>query len=98
MTDLDASEEARDWEVRFSPAAVRAVEALPEKVAVAVVEFVTGTLPQNPWQMSKALRGELASWRVARRGDYRVFLQIDEEGRILRIGRIEHRAHSYRPR
>lgn len=99
MSDQDRPEvldQPSEWTVRFSPAAVRAVWALPSTVVSAVVRFVTGTLPEDPWRLSEPLRGELASWRVGRRGDYRVFLQIDEPSRILRIGMVEHRAHSYR--
>ena len=86
------------WRVEFSPPAVRSLDRLPEKVAAAVVEFVTTTLPADPNRMSKPLQGNLSQWRVARRGEYRVTLQILEEDKIILIGRIEHRADVYRPR
>ncbi|MCH9722890.1 MAG: type II toxin-antitoxin system RelE/ParE family toxin [Actinomycetia bacterium] len=85
-----------DWTVQLSPSADRAIDRLPHKVAAAVVEFVTVTLPQNPHRLSKPLRFELAGWRVARRGDYRVIFRLHEDNRILYIGRVEHRAHAYR--
>src|SRR5690349_1593697 len=47
--------------------------------------------------MSKPLRHELAGWRVARRGDYRVTFRILDDDHALLIGRVEHRAHIYRP-
>jgi mRNA interferase RelE/StbE len=62
----------------------------------AIVEFVTTTLPNDPHRLSKPLRFELAGWRVARRGDYRVTFRLLEDDRVLYIGRIEHRAHVYR--
>lgn len=86
------------WRVEFSPAAVRSLGRLPEKVATAVVEFVTMTLPTDPHRMSKPLQGELAAWRVARRGEYRVTLQIIDDDQVILIGRIEHRVDIYRPR
>lgn len=86
------------FSVEFSPAAVRSLARLPEKVAAAVVEFVTMTLPTDPYRMSKPLQGDLAEWRVARRGEYRVTLQILDEDKGILIGRIEHRVDVYRPR
>ncbi|WP_396922688.1 type II toxin-antitoxin system RelE/ParE family toxin [Mycolicibacterium sp.] len=47
--------------------------------------------------MSKPLRHELEGWRVARRGDYRVTFRILDDDHALLIGRVEHRAHIYRP-
>lgn len=85
------------WIVRLSPSAVRALERLPHKVATAVAEFITGTLPSDPYRMSKPVRFEFAGCRVARRGDYRVTFRAIVEERVLYIGRIEHRAHAYRP-
>lgn len=85
------------WRVEFSPPAVRSLARLPEKVATAVVEFVTTTLPSNPYRMSKPLQGDLAEWRVARRGEYRVTLQILDDDQVVLIGRIEHRIDVYRP-
>jgi len=65
-------------------------------VAAAIAEFITGTLPTDPHRLSRPLRFELAGWRVARRGDYRVTFGIIDDGRVLYVGRIEHRAHVYR--
>lgn len=84
------------WSVQLSPTAVRALDRLPHKIAAAIVEFVTGTLPADPYRLSKPLRFEFEGWRVARRGDYRVTFRALEDDRVLYIGRIEHRAHVYR--
>jgi len=84
------------WSVQLSPSAVRALDRLPHKVAAAIAEFITATLPTDPYRMSKPLRFEFEAWRVARRGDYRVTFRALEEDRMLYIGRIEHRAHIYR--
>ena len=84
------------WSVQLSPTAVRALDRLPPKVAAAVAEFVTTTLPADPYRLSKPLRFEFEGWPVARRGDYRVTFRALEDDRVLYIGRIEHRAHVYR--
>lgn len=56
------------WSVQLSPGAIRTLERLPHKVAAAIAEFITNTLPSDPYTMSKPLRFELEGWRVARRG------------------------------
>ena len=87
-----------EWSVQFAPAAVRALERLPFKIASAVVEFCTRTLPTDPYRMTQPLRRELEGWRVARRGDYRVTIKILEDEGTLLVGWIEHRANIYRGR
>ncbi len=84
------------WSVELSPTTVRALDKLPHKVAAAIVEFVTVTLPGDPRRLSKPLRYELSGWHVARRGDYRITFRILDDDQVLLIGRIEHRAHIYR--
>ena len=75
---------------------MRGLERLPHKVATAIAEFITATLPTDPHRLSEPLQFELEGWRVARRGHYRVTFRVIDAGRILYIGRIEHRAHVYR--
>lgn len=84
------------WSVQLSPSASRAIDRLPHKVATAIAEFITATLPNDPHRLSKPVRFELAGWRVARRGDYRVTFRLLEDDHVLYIGRVEHRAHVYR--
>lgn len=86
------------WQVHLAPAAVRALQELPARAAVAVVEFVTATLPTNPRRLSKPLRGDFEGLRSARRGDYRVLFSSNDAQRTLLIIRISHRAHAYRRR
>ena len=68
------------WVVQLSPSAVRAIDRLPHKIAAAVAEFITTTLPGDPYRLSKPLRFELTGWRVARRGDYRVTFRLITDG------------------
>lgn len=87
-----------NWDVEFAPAAIRGLDRLPPRVVAAIVEFVTVTLPGNPYRMSKPLQGDLEGYYSARRGDYRVLFSLDEDRRVLLVGRIAHRADVYRPR
>lgn len=83
------------WGVRLTPTAERSLRRLPEKLAAAVLEFITRVLPTNPYRLSKPLRFELHGWRVARRGNYRIVFRIDDEAGVLHIGRIDHRGRVY---
>lgn len=87
------------YELVLAPPAVRALQSgLPEPVATAVIEFLTGPLLENPQRVGKALRGELVGIRAARRGTYGVLYRIDDEADEILVMRIEHRAEVYRPR
>lgn len=83
------------WSVQFAPNAVRSIDRLPSRIAAAVIEFVTATLPANPERMSKPLRNELEGLRSARRGDYRVLFSLDEDAHTLLVIRVAHRADVY---
>lgn len=83
--------------VRIGPAARRQLHRLPARIAVAVVGFVTVTLPENPLWLTKPLGGEFEGLRSARRGDYRVLVRVDEVTRVVLVVRVAHRAQVYRP-
>ncbi|MQA07423.1 MAG: type II toxin-antitoxin system RelE/ParE family toxin [Pseudonocardiaceae bacterium] len=85
------------YEVRVSHRAARDLEALPESVAAACVEFLFGDLARNPQRVSKPLYGPLEGYRAARRGVYRIVFSVDENHRTLRVARIDHRRYVYRP-
>jgi len=85
------------FDVQVASAARRQLRRLPDKVASAVVEFITAVLPESPLRLSKPLAGELAGLRSARRGDYRVLIDVDEDERRILVVRIAHRAAAYRP-
>lgn len=86
------------WRVEVSSPAQRDLARLPGKVTPAIVAFITGALADNPHRVTKALGGQLAGLRSARRGDYRVLVEIVETDRVVLVVRIDHRAHAYRPR
>ena len=81
-----------------SPAARAIQEALPEAVAFAVIEFITGPLLANPKRVGAPLRDELAGVWSARRGTYRVLYRIDDNRREVIVLRIGHRRDVYQPR
>lgn len=92
-----ASHDAEVWRVVATSRFDRDLGRLPPRVAAAIVEFVTTVLPQNPARMTKPLSGDLEGYRSARRGDYRVIVRLDEQGRVVIAHRVAHRAHVYRP-
>ena len=86
------------YELVLTPPAVRAVQSrLPEAVAAAVIEFVTGALLNNPRRVGTPLRGDMAGIHSARRGTYRVLYRINDDRHEVVILRIDHRGEVYRP-
>jgi mRNA interferase RelE/StbE len=83
------------WDVELAPGAIRGLDRLPPRIAAAVVEFATATLPTDPVRMSRPLRDGFEGLRSARRGDYRVLFSIDEAARTILVVRIAHRADVY---
>ena len=86
------------YELVLTPPAIQAVRSgLPEGVAAAAIEFLTGALVENPHRVGKQLRGDLAGIHSARRGTYRVLYRINEVQDEVVVLRIEHRLDVYRP-
>lgn len=90
--------EARYEIVVTAPAARTIQESLPESVAFAVIDLITGPLLENPRRLGAPLRGELEGVWSARRGTYRILYRIDEEKRQVIVLQIGHRKDVYRPR
>ncbi|MEN8114649.1 MAG: type II toxin-antitoxin system RelE/ParE family toxin [Actinomycetota bacterium] len=86
------------WDLVVASPARRTIDRLPEKVAVAVLNFLLDPLRENPRRVGKALRGELTGLHSARVGAYRVVYEIDEPRREIRVVFIDHSADIYRPR
>jgi mRNA interferase RelE/StbE len=74
------------------PAARAIAEELPEAVAAAVIEFITGMLLNEPQRVGN----ELAGLWSARRGTYRVLYRIDEDRHEVTVLRVDHRRDVYR--
>ena len=88
---------AQRYEIRFQPAARRAIaQRLPEAVAAAVPEFCDAALAVNPQRAGKPLFGPLAGCHGARRGTYRIVYRIDESSRVVHVLDVDHRSEIYR--
>ncbi|MDT7579329.1 MAG: mRNA interferase RelE/StbE [Pseudonocardiales bacterium] len=84
------------YSLRLSRAARRDLaETLPEAVAAAVWEFISGPLLDDPHRVGKRLRFELEGYYSARRGQYRVIYRIDEREVIVDVIKISLRGDAY---
>jgi mRNA interferase RelE/StbE len=85
------------YSLRTTPTVRRALaETLPESVATAAYEFITGPLLDQPHRIGKRLLPPLADRFSARRGTYRVICRIDDHARIVTVVDIGHRRDIYR--
>ena len=90
------AESADRYQIRFQPAARRAIsQRLPEAVAAAVLEFCDATLAVNPHRVGKPLFGPLAGCHGARRGTYRIVYRIEENTHTVHVPDIDHRSEIY---
>lgn len=78
------------------PAAKALAKVLPEKVATAAFEFITGPLLDNPHRVGKPLNPPLAPAWTARRGTYRILYLVDDNTRIVEVTTIRQRSDAYR--
>jgi len=84
------------YELHFSASAKRALsERLPETVAAAAFEFITGDLAINPKRVGKQLRDPLHPLYSARRGEYRIIYRLDDNRGRIEIVSISHRRDAY---
>jgi mRNA interferase RelE/StbE len=88
------------YELGMARPARRAISTLlPEDVAAAAVEFITGPLLNAPNRVGQPLRDKLAGFHSARLGtEWRVLYRIDESKRAVIVQDIQHRSTAYRPR
>jgi len=77
--------------VRRAPA-----ETLPETVAAAAYEFITGPLLEQPYRVGKQLLPPLEDRFSARRGTYRVIYRINDEAHVVTVVDIGHSRDVYR--
>lgn len=88
----------RRYELSIAPTARRQLsELLPEPVAFAAYEFITGALLDNPYRVGKQLREPLNDRRSARRGTYRIVYQVDEDKGIVTVVAVAGRRDACRP-
>lgn len=80
----------------LAPGAKRALtDLLPEAVAVASWEFISGPLALDPRRVGTPLKSPFEGHWRARRGEYRVRYEIHEATHTLRILDIDHRRDVY---
>jgi len=85
------------YTLRITPTVRRALtETLPEPVAAAAYEFITGPLLLQPHRVGKRLLAPLDDRFSARRGTYRVICRIDDKTRVVTVVDIGHRRDVYR--
>ncbi len=85
------------YEVLLGSAALRALtDQLPRDAAFAAYEFIRGPLAENPHRVGATLRASFEGLYRARRGEYRVRYEIDEERHRVIVLRVEHRRDAYR--
>jgi mRNA interferase RelE/StbE len=91
---------ADPYELGMARPARRAIsELLPEDVASAAVEIITGPLLEMPYRIGKPLRGELTGVHSARLGtEWRILYRIDESKHTVIVEDIQHRSTAYRRR
>lgn len=85
------------WLLELTPPARRQLRLLPEKVAIALVELMTGPLLDSRLRITKPLHDDLDGLSSARRGDYRVIVELDAHRRTVVVVRVAHRSQAYRP-
>jgi mRNA-degrading endonuclease RelE of RelBE toxin-antitoxin system len=73
-------------------------EVLPEPVAAAAYEFITGPLLEGPHRVGRQLSAPIQDRHSARRGTYRIIYRIDDHARTVPVLLVEHRRDAYRPR
>lgn len=85
------------YRLEVAPAVVRQLaEKLPEGVARACYEFVTGPLLEHPHRVGTPLRPPFAGQWRARRGEYRVRYLVDDDARVVTVLDVSHRRDAYR--
>jgi mRNA interferase RelE/StbE len=90
------SDEVADYTLVVSRSAARAIaEELPEAVAAAVIELITGPLIEDPYRVGHRLRGPLQGRWSARRGTYRVIYEVDESAQEVTVLDVSHRSEAY---
>jgi mRNA interferase RelE/StbE len=85
------------YALRTTPTVRRAIAGtLPEAIAAAALEFITGPLLEQPYRVGKRLLPPLEDRFGARRGTYRVIYRVDEAAHVVTVVDIGHRRDIYR--
>ncbi len=93
-----SADEGRYRLVTSSTVRRQLAEQLPEAVAFAAHELITGPLLDNPYRVGKRLSAPLDDRYSARRGSYRIIYRIDDKSRCVTVVQVSHRRHAYQKR
>jgi mRNA interferase RelE/StbE len=85
------------YELKVAGPAVRALARIPDRIGLALVEFMTERLVENPHRIGKPLMGKFAGLYAARVRDYRIRYRIEESTRTVVVLHVAQRADAYRP-
>jgi mRNA interferase RelE/StbE len=89
--------QGKAYELRTTSAVRRALsETLPEAVAAAACEFITGPVLADPHRIGKRLVAPLDDRYSAQRGTYRVIYRIDDDAAVVTVVDVAHRRDAYR--
>jgi mRNA interferase RelE/StbE len=86
------------FEVEITPEGLRHLNQLPGKVRDAAIQAMLGPIAEHTRLVGKQLVGELTGLYAARRGDYRVIYEIDDDRKVVIVHWVQHRRVVYRPR
>lgn len=86
------------YEVEITKEGLRHLDRLPAKVRDAAIALMLGAIAESPRRVGKPLAGDLAGLLSARRGDYRIVYEIDDDARTVLVHRVQHRRVVYRSR
>lgn len=90
-------DDTEPYALRTTPTVRRSLtDILPEAVAAAAYEFITGPLLDNPHRVGKRLLPPLDDRHSARRGTYRVIYRIDDKDHVVTVVDIARRRDAYR--
>jgi mRNA interferase RelE/StbE len=88
----DEAAEGGTYILRTTPTVRRALgQRLPEAVAAAAYEFMTGPLLRQPYRVGKRLLPPLDDRFSARRGTYLIIYRIDPATRTVTVVDVDHR-------
>ena len=85
------------WQIKFAEEAIKQLKKLDRREAKVVTEYLRKRIEvlDDPRQLGKALKGELATlWRY-RVGDYRVICELQDGALIVLVVRVGHRKDIY---
>jgi mRNA interferase RelE/StbE len=86
------------FEVEITREGLRHLNQLPGKVRDAAIQAMLGRIAEQPRRVGKPVVGELTGLCSARRGDYRVIYEIDDDPKVVIVHRVQHRRVVDRPR